>query len=138
MSHCSAVHWGFRFYHLNPKLNLLKNVLHFFEVHRPCDYFLIEKFPIFFHKVTVTKKKWPPTARPCRIHSTLESVIDVGQGISVGPGRVGKKNKRRVLNKHRAWKIWKKRITVGQEKIDKKNKFDQKKFANLCVKKNHT
>ena len=27
-----------------------------------------------------------------------------------------------------------KRITVGQEKFDKKNKFDQKKFANLCGK----
>jgi hypothetical protein len=34
--------------------------------------------------------------------TTLESVIDVGQGICVGPGRFGKKNKRR------AWKIWKK------------------------------
>ena len=40
--------------------------------------------------------------------TTLESVIDVGQGISVGPGRFGKKNKRRALNKRRAWKIWKK------------------------------
>ena len=39
---------------------------------------------------------------------TLESVIDVGQGIRVGPGRFGKKNKRRALNKRRAWKIWKK------------------------------
>ena len=29
---------------------------------------------------------------------TLESVIDVGQGICVGPGRFGKKNKRRALN----------------------------------------
>ena len=28
-----------------------------------------------------------------------------------------------------------KRITVGQEKFDKKNKFDQKKFANLCGEK---
>jgi hypothetical protein len=28
-----------------------------------------------------------------------------------------------------------KRITIGQEKFDKKNKFDQKKFANLCGKK---
>ena len=37
--------------------------------------------------------------------TTLESVIDVGQGISVGPGKFGKKNKRRALNKHRAWKI---------------------------------
>ena len=33
---------------------------------------------------------------------TLESVIDVGQGISVGPGRFGKKNKRRAWNKRRA------------------------------------
>ena len=39
---------------------------------------------------------------------TLESVIDVGQGISIGPGRFGKKNKRRALNKYRAWEIWKK------------------------------
>ena len=39
---------------------------------------------------------------------TLESVIDIGQGISVGPGRFGKKNKHRALNKRRAWKIWKK------------------------------
>ena len=30
--------------------------------------------------------------------STLESVIDVGQGISIGPGRFDKKNKRRALN----------------------------------------
>ena len=29
---------------------------------------------------------------------TLESVIDVGQGISLGPGRFGKKNKRKALN----------------------------------------
>ena len=28
---------------------------------------------------------------------TLESGIDVGQGISVGLGKLGKKNKRRVL-----------------------------------------
>ena len=33
---------------------------------------------------------------------TLESVIDVGQGISIGAGTFRKKNKRR------AWKIWKK------------------------------
>ena len=39
---------------------------------------------------------------------TLESVIDVGQGISVGPGIFGKNNRRRALNKRRAWKIWKK------------------------------
>ena len=42
---------------------------------------------------------------PIKKKLTLESVIDVGQGISVGPGRFGKKNKRRALNKHRAWKI---------------------------------
>jgi hypothetical protein len=40
--------------------------------------------------------------------ATLESVIDVGQGISIRPGRFGKNNKRRALNKRRAWKIWKK------------------------------
>ena len=34
--------------------------------------------------------------------STLESVIDVGQGINVGPGKFVKKNKPRVLNKRRA------------------------------------
>ena len=33
---------------------------------------------------------------------TLESVIDVGQGINVGPGKFVKKNKRRALNKCRA------------------------------------
>ena len=33
---------------------------------------------------------------------TLESGIDVGQGITVGPGKFVKKNKRRALNKHRA------------------------------------
>ena len=31
---------------------------------------------------------------------TLESGIDVGQGINVGPGKLGKKNKRRALNAH--------------------------------------
>ena len=31
---------------------------------------------------------------------TLESGIDVGQGINVGPGKSGKKNKRRALNTH--------------------------------------
>ena len=31
---------------------------------------------------------------------TLESGIDVGQGINVGPGKFGKKNKRRALNTH--------------------------------------
>ena len=36
---------------------------------------------------------------------TLESVIDVGQGIRVGPGKFDKKNKRRALNKRRAEKI---------------------------------
>ena len=40
---------------------------------------------------------------------TLESVIDVGQGISVGPGKFDKKNKRWPLNKHRAWKICQKK-----------------------------
>jgi hypothetical protein len=33
---------------------------------------------------------------------TLESGIDVGQGITIGSGKFVKKNKRRALNKHRA------------------------------------
>ena len=32
--------------------------------------------------------------------NTLESGIDVGQGINVGPGKLGKKNKHRALNTH--------------------------------------
>ena len=36
------------------------------------------------------------------VASTLESGIDVGQGITVGPGKFVKKNRRRALNKHRA------------------------------------
>ena len=36
---------------------------------------------------------------------TLESIIDVGQGINVGSGKLVKNNKRRVLNKRRAWEI---------------------------------
>ena len=35
-----------------------------------------------------------------QVHATLESGIDVGQGMNVGPGKVGKKNKRRALNSH--------------------------------------
>jgi hypothetical protein len=38
----------------------------------------------------------------CYIMSTLESGIDVGQGINVGHGNFAKKNKRRALNKRRA------------------------------------
>ena len=36
------------------------------------------------------------------ILGTLESVIDIGQGITVGPRKFVKKNKRRALNKRRA------------------------------------
>ena len=39
---------------------------------------------------------------------TLDSGIDVGQGINIGPGTFGKMNKRRALNKHGAKKIWQK------------------------------
>ena len=31
---------------------------------------------------------------------TLASRIDVGQGINIGPGKFGKKNKHRALNTH--------------------------------------
>ena len=37
--------------------------------------------------------------------STLESGIDVGQEINVGPGKFDKKNNHRALNKGRAWKM---------------------------------
>ena len=40
------------------------------------------------------------TRKLFKMRSTLESVIDVGQGISVGPGKFDKKNKRRALNTH--------------------------------------
>ena len=40
--------------------------------------------------------------------STLNSEIDVGQGINVGHGKFGKNDKNRALNKHMAWKIWQK------------------------------
>ena len=36
------------------------------------------------------------------ILTTLESGIDVGQGINVRHGKFVKKNKRKALNKHRA------------------------------------
>ena len=36
------------------------------------------------------------------IFHTLESGIDVGQGITIGPGKFVKKNKCRALNKRRA------------------------------------
>ena len=45
----------------------------------------------------------PYTQKPNRVEQgacTLESVIDVGQGISVGPGKFDKKNKGRALNTH--------------------------------------
>ena len=35
-------------------------------------------------------------------HYILESGIDVGQGINIGHGKFGKKNKNRALNKRRA------------------------------------
>ncbi len=38
--------------------------------------------------------------RPSAIHFTLESGIDVGQGINVGPGKFAQKN--RALNERRA------------------------------------
>ena len=36
---------------------------------------------------------------------TLKSGINVGQGINVGPGKFGKENKCRALNRNRAWRI---------------------------------
>ena len=45
---------------------------------------------------------YPPALTFSMVPSTLESGIDVGQEINVGPGKFGKKNKRRALNKRRA------------------------------------
>ena len=47
---------------------------------------------------------------------TLDSRIDVGQGINVGHGKFVKKNKHTALNKHRAWKIWQKFEVFCNEK----------------------
>ena len=61
---------------------------------------------------------------------TLESVIDVGQEINVGPGKYVKKNKRRALNKHRARTKWVKlcyKKTIKRENICR----PWKKFQNL-------
>ena len=45
-----------------------------------------------------------PSLYAAYIVPTLESGIDVGQGITIGPGKFVKKNKPRALNEHRAWK----------------------------------
>ena len=51
-------------------------------------------FVIFFSVVQPLKRS--------QIKSTIESGIDVGQGINVGPVKFGKNNKYRALNKRRA------------------------------------
>jgi hypothetical protein len=53
---------------------------------------------------SIWNQTWPanwPTLLP--YPCTLESGIDVRQGITVGPGKFVKKNKRRALNNRRAW-----------------------------------
>ena len=40
------------------------------------------------------------------INPTLDSGIDVGQGIKVETEKISKRNKCMALNKSRAWKIW--------------------------------
>ena len=57
---------------------------------------------------------------------TLESIIDVGQGINVGSGKLVKNDKRRALNKRRAWKSQKEwmnnfKISVAHVKKEIKN-----------------
>ena len=44
--------------------------------------------------------EYPLNSNP--LERTLESGIDVGQGINVGPGKFVKKNNHRALNKRRA------------------------------------
>ena len=50
---------------------------------------------------------------------TLDSRIDVGQGINIGHGKFNKKNKYRALNKRWAWKIWQKFEVFCNEKTEK-------------------
>ena len=52
-----------------------------------------------YEKLTMKKKEFYLLVI---IAGTLESGIDVGQEITVGPGKFVKKNKRRALNKRRA------------------------------------
>jgi hypothetical protein len=47
-----------------------------------------------------TNKKEPRYTCSYESKGTLASGKDVGQGINVGPGKFGKKNKRRALNTH--------------------------------------
>ena len=60
------------------------------------------------------------------IFLTLDSRIDVGQGINVGPGKFVKNNKHRALNKHRPWNIWQKFETFSNEKTGENCFFDTK------------
>ena len=59
---------------------------------------------------------------------TLDSGIDVGHGINVGPGKFVKKNKHTALNRRRAWtkcanyvtkNPFNLKISVGHEKNSK-------------------
>ena len=47
----------------------------------------------------------------------------MGQGIHVGPGNFGKKNKRRALNNRRACEIWQKFEVFIMKKTKKKIAF---------------
>ena len=80
---------------------------------------LDQKLKIVSHQQTLGLKPSVAKHKNLWLALTLESVIDVGQGISVGPGRFGKKNNRRALNKRRAWKIWQKNVQtyVGKKII---------------------
>jgi hypothetical protein len=58
-----------------------------------------------FQKVVLISCLWDfqyTTEGTAFLVTTLESGIDVGQGINVGPGKFAKKNKHRALNKRRA------------------------------------
>jgi hypothetical protein len=50
---------------------------------------------------------------------TLDSGIDVGQEINIGPGKFGKNDKRRALNKRRKWKMWKNFEVFVKKKLEK-------------------
>ena len=66
---------------------------------------ILENYYIQFFKSKHHQRKWQSISvkAPLIYICTLESGIDVGQGIAVGSGKFVKKNKCRALNKHRAW-----------------------------------
>ena len=55
-----------------------------------------------------------------RVLTSHNEINNTRKEITVGsPGKFGKQNKRRVFNKHSAWKIWKKIEVSVMKKLEK-------------------